>query len=123
MMVQEHPWKGVTMNKSISHLMVAVLQEQDIELATSALAQFDVPVIRLTSTGGFLKLRNTTLLIGINDELAVKVISTLQKTCRQRVEYMAVPLEGSNLPLPMPVPVMVGGAKVFVIPVEQFEEI
>ena len=52
-----------------------------------------------------------------------KIISTLQKTCRQRVEYMAVPLEGSNLPLPMPVPVMVGGAKAFVLPVERFEEI
>jgi len=111
------------MGLRISHLMMAVLQEQDIELATSALGQFDVPIIRLTSTGGFLRLRNTILLIGINDELGEKIISTLQKTCRQRVEYMAVPLEGSNLPLPMPVPVMVGGAKAFVLPVERFEEI
>jgi uncharacterized protein YaaQ len=46
----------------------------------------------------------------------------LQKSCRQRVEYLAIPLEGSPLPLPTPVPVTVGGATVFTIPVERFEE-
>jgi uncharacterized protein YaaQ len=46
----------------------------------------------------------------------------MQHSCRQRVEYLAIPLEGSHLPLPTPVPVTVGGATIFAIPVERFEE-
>jgi hypothetical protein len=51
-----------------------------------------------------------------------QALVALQKSCRQRVEYLAIPLEGSPLPLPTPVPVTVGGATVFVLPVERFEE-
>lgn len=110
------------MSEPIDQLMIAVLQESDVELATSALGQFDIPVIRLTSSGGFLRRRNVTMLIGITSQVGEKIISVLQRTCRQRVEYMAAPLESVNLPLPMPVPVTIGGAKVFVLPVERFEE-
>jgi uncharacterized protein YaaQ len=82
----------------------------------------DVPVIHLSSTGGFLGRRNATLMIGLPVASEEKVVRTLQKSCRQRVEYLAVPLEGAPLPLPTPVPVTVGGATIFVIPVERFEE-
>ena len=36
---------------------------------------------------------------------------------------MTLPLEGSPMPMPAPVPVTVGGATVFALPVERFEEI
>jgi uncharacterized protein YaaQ len=47
----------------------------------------------------------------------------LRKSCRQRVEYLSMPLEGSPLPMPTSIPVTVGGATVFALPVERFEEI
>jgi uncharacterized protein YaaQ len=47
----------------------------------------------------------------------------LQSACRQRIEYMTLPLEGSPMPMPAPVPVTVGGATVFALPVERFEQI
>jgi uncharacterized protein YaaQ len=47
----------------------------------------------------------------------------LEESCRQRIEYLTLPLEGSPLPMPTPVPVTVGGATVFALPVEHFEEI
>jgi uncharacterized protein YaaQ len=109
-------------NPPIRHLMTAIVQEQDVDLATRALGTLHVPVIHLASTGGFLGRRNATLLIGLPDGQEEQVKVALQKSCRQRVEYLAVPLEGSPLPLPTPVPVTVGGATVFVIPVEKFEE-
>jgi uncharacterized protein YaaQ len=107
---------------AVRHLMTAVVQEQDVDIATRALAPLNVPVIHLASTGGFLGRRNATLLIGLPEGMEEQVKMALQKSCRQRVEYLAVPLEGSPLPLPTPVPVTVGGATVFVIPVEKFEE-
>ena len=96
----------------IRHLMIAIVQEQDVDMAGRALSVLDIPVIHLSSTGGFLGRRNATLLIGLPDGTGENVLVILQKSCRQRVEYLAVPLEGAPLPLPTPVPVTVGGATV-----------
>jgi uncharacterized protein YaaQ len=106
----------------IHSLMAAVVQEQDIDLAQRALEQLKIPVIHFSSTGGFLGRRNATLLIGLTSGMEQDVTACLRSTCRQRVEYLSIPLEGSPLPLPTPVPVSVGGATVFILPVERFEE-
>jgi uncharacterized protein YaaQ len=50
-------------------------------------------------------------------------MAELQKNCRQRVEYISIPLESAPLPLPAPTPVTIGGAAVFSIDVEHFEVI
>ncbi len=110
-------------SSTIHSIITAVIQEQDVDLAKRALEQISVPVVQLASTGGFLGRRNATLLIGLPDGSEEKVVKTIQSSCRQRVEYLAIPLEGSPLPMPSPVPVTVGGATVFVLPVERFEEI
>ena len=107
-------------NVPIHHLMMAIVQEQDVDLAARALGALNVPVIHLASTGGFLGRRNATLLVGLPDGLEQQAMVALQKSCRQRVEYLAIPLEGSPMPLPTPVPVTVGGANVFTLPVERF---
>lgn len=106
----------------IHFLMIVIVQEQDVDLATRALGILGVPVFHLSSSGGFLGRRNATLLVGLPDGKQEEVKVALQKSCRQRVEYLAIPMEGSPLPLPTPVPVTVGGATVFTIPVEWFEE-
>ncbi len=110
------------MSNPIRLLMMAVVQEQDADLVVRALGLLEAPVIHLASTGGFLGRRNATLLIGLPEGSEEKVIAAMQKSCRQRVEYLAMPLEGSPMPLPTPVPVTVGGATIFAIPVERFEE-
>lgn len=106
----------------IRFLMTAIVQEQDVDLAERGLGALNLPIIHLSSTGGFLGRRNATLLIGIPEGGEKDAIAALRKSCRQRVEYLAIPLEGAPLPLPTPVPVTVGGATVFTLPVEQFEE-
>jgi uncharacterized protein YaaQ len=108
-------------NPPVHRLFTAVVQDQDADLAMRALHQLNVPVSHLASTGGFLGRRNATLLIGLPDGMDEVVLATLQKSCRQRIEYLAMPLEGSPMPMPSPVPVTVGGATIFVLPVERFE--
>ncbi|MEW6029865.1 MAG: cyclic-di-AMP receptor [Chloroflexota bacterium] len=103
-------------------LMVAVIQEQDFDSAVRALGDAHAPAAHLTSAGGFLGRRNATLLIGLPEERAEAVLEALGKSCRQRVEYLTLPMEGTPLPLPAPVPVTVGGATVFALPVEHYEE-
>ena len=104
-------------------LIMAVVQEQDIEKATNAAEAIGAPVVYLASTGGFLGRRNATLLIGLPEGLETDLVDTLHKTCRQRVEYMTMPVEGTPMPLPAPIPVTVGGTTIFALPVERFEEI
>ena len=111
------------MENPIHLLLVAVIQDQDVETATKALQGTGASLTHLSSAGGFLGRRNATLLIGLPVEKEKEALQALQTACRQRVEYMTLPLEGSPMPMPAPVPVTVGGAAVFALPVERFEEI
>jgi uncharacterized protein YaaQ len=111
------------MTKPVSLLMLAVVQDQDVDAATRALEPLGAPVVYLASAGGFLGRRNATLLIGLPQGREEDALAVLRETCRQRVEYLTMPLEGSPLPMPTPVPVTVGGATVFALPVERFEEV
>jgi uncharacterized protein YaaQ len=81
------------------------------------------PVVYLSSAGGFLGRRNATLLIGLPESNEQAALDALANVCRERIEYMTLPLEGSPMPMPAPVPVTVGGATVFALPVERFEQI
>lgn len=108
---------------SIQLLVMAVVQEQDIEHAISTCESFGALVIQHTSTGGFLGNRNGTLLIGIPTKLGNKLVESLQSTCHQRVEYLSMPVEGAPMPMPTSIPVTIGGTTIFAIPVEHFEEI
>ncbi|MBM3124472.1 MAG: hypothetical protein FJZ87_05270 [Chloroflexi bacterium] len=108
---------------SIQLLLVAVVQDQDLDAATKALRNTGAALTYLSSSGGFLGRRNATLLIGLPTEKETEALEALHKACRQRVEYMTLPLEGSPMPMPAPVPVTVGGATVFALPVERFEQI
>jgi uncharacterized protein YaaQ len=112
------------MNSTPIHLLlIAIIQEQDLDLARRTLQESGIPVTFLSSAGGFLGRRNITLLIGLPDAQEQTALDGLRKACRQRVEYMTLPIEGSPMPMPAPVPVTVGGATVFALPVERFEQI
>lgn len=104
-------------------LLLAVVQAQDADVAEAQVREMGVSVTRLPSVGAFLGRRNATLLIGINPERLDEVLATFKENCRQRVEYIAVPLESAPLPLPSPTPITVGGATIFTLDVEHFEEL
>jgi uncharacterized protein YaaQ len=111
------------MENPVHLLLVAVVQDQDLETATKALQEVGASLTYLSSAGGFLGRRNATLLIGLPVDKEESALKALQTACRQRIEYMTLPLEGSPMPMPAPVPVTVGGATVFALPVERFEQI
>lgn len=103
-------------------LLMAVVQSQDADAADSALSKAGFTVGRLPSAGGFLGRRNVTLLIGMPFNRIGEANDLLNKNCRQRIEYIAVPLESAPLPMPAPTPITIGGATIFAIEVEQMEE-
>ena len=111
------------MTDPIHLLVLAIVQEQDLDVAMRAVSSHGAPVVYLASAGGFLGRRNATILIGLPMGHEEEMLRELRKTCRQRVEYLSMPLEGSPLPMPTPIPVTVGGATVFALPVERYEEL
>ena len=115
--------KNASELQQINTMFIAVVQAQDAEIAENTLGALDLPVTRLPSVGGFLGRRNATLLIGLPIDRKLEIEAALRENCRQRVEYIAVPLESAPLPLPAPTPITIGGATIFSIDVEHFEEL
>lgn len=103
-------------------LIVAVVQDQDSNRLSNALTKAKFRATKLASTGGFLRSGNTTFLIGTDDSLVASALS-IRDNCRAR-EQMVAPVSpmGGNADsyIPYPVEVEVGGATVFVLPIEQF---
>ncbi len=107
-------------------LVLAVIQGKDVEAALSKLTQQKFSATVITSTGGFLRESNTTMLIGVEDERVPALLDLLAQTCRTRsrnVNPMPTLMEPSEFFLPQPVEVQVGGANVFVVNIERFERI
>lgn len=103
-------------------LFIVVIQGQDADMAIESLVEAGFGVTRLPSVGAFLGRKNATLMVGVAAEKAEEAIELLNQTCRQRVAFIAVPMENAPLPMPAPTPVTIGGANVFALEVEHFEE-
>lgn len=109
-------------NPGSQDLLIAVVQGQDADNAIQTLADAGFGVTRLPSVGGFLGRKNATLMLGVRAEKAEEAIEVLNQTCRQRVAFITVPMENAPLPMPAPTPVTIGGANVFTLEVEHYEE-
>ncbi|GAE36545.1 cyclic-di-AMP receptor [Halalkalibacter akibai] len=106
-------------------LIMAVIQDKDSNRLSDALVRADYRATKLASTGGFLKAGNTTFLIGTEDEKVKDVMNIIKENCKSRDQLVAPisPMGGNaDSYVPYPVEVQVGGATVFVLPVEQFEQ-
>ena len=104
-------------------LVVAVIQDQDSNRLSNALTKHNFRATKLASTGGFLRSGNTTFLVGVDDERVSQLLDVILDNCRSREQMVAPvsPLGGSaDSYIPYPVEVEVGGATVFVLPIEQF---
>ncbi|MCD8501028.1 MAG: cyclic-di-AMP receptor [Bacillaceae bacterium] len=106
-------------------LIIAVVQDKDSNNLASQLVKENFKATKLASTGGFLKAGNTTFLVGTEDEQVEEVLKIIKDTCKSR-EQLVAPISpmGGNADsyIPYPVQVKVGGATVFVLPVDQFEK-
>jgi CPA1 family monovalent cation:H+ antiporter len=107
----------------VRHLLMAVVQDRDLESAISALAVRSIPSTRVQTTGGFLRRTNHLLMVGIPEGRLGYAIEALEQACRSRIEYMTSPVDVLPFPLPMPVQIEVKGATLFAFEVERYEEI
>ncbi|MBN1535107.1 MAG: cyclic-di-AMP receptor [Anaerolineales bacterium] len=121
--IKNTPIDEIRKNSNYNCLIIAIIQLQDERKATRALKKLGLTCYHQSSTGAFLERKNAILLIGLNDEDKNKAIEAIRKTCHERTEYVSTPLEGAPLPIPLSTPILVGGAIVFILPIEHYEEI
>lgn len=106
-------------------LIIAVVQDKDANRLSTALVKADFRATKLASTGGFLKAGNSTFLIGVEDDQVDQVLEIIKANCKSREQLIAPvsPLGGNaDSYVPYPVEIQVGGATVFVMPVERFAQ-
>lgn len=108
-------------------LIMAIVGDEDAGRVTEALAERSYKSTRVSTASGFLKMSNTTLLIGVESDQVDEVLGIIRTNCRPHVE-LTPPLPTSrNLgPPSFPVEkkeVEVGGAVVFVLGIKRFEKL
>jgi len=92
-------------------LVVAIVHNEDAGALVNALLEREFRATRLHSSGGFLKQSNATVMLGVEDDEVDEVMGIVREACHARTQIV-YPLE-----------VEVGGATVFVLPVERFERL
>ena len=105
-------------------LLFAVVQNDDVKALTRALIDHDISVTRISSSGGFLRGGNTTLMIGVDEENLELALSDIREKSSRR-HTVTVPAAGIPHAVhsaSIPLKVVVGGATVFVLNVEDFKK-
>ena len=106
-------------------LLVMIVSDSDADRLMRQLVEKGYPATKVGSTGGFLRRGNATIFSGIEADAVDAVIEVVKEECRARTEYVPVqtlPFFGEGAYVAEQLQVRVGGAIVFVLPVERFEK-
>ena len=108
-------------------LIMAIVQDVDSRGLLDALMAEGYRATKISTTGGFLVRGNATILIGVQDEQVNAVLAILRTCCHARREFVSPVMPLSEAAAArhwvQPLEVEVGGATVFVLNVERFEQL
>ncbi len=104
-------------------LVIAIINNDDCPSVLNEITRKGYSATKLSTSGGFLRAGNATLLIGVEDGKLDEVFGILERFSSKRTELVqATPSYVDEVFISMPVKVTVGGAIVFVLDVEQFRK-
>lgn len=106
-------------------LVLSIVNHDDARGLLDVLMRQGHQATMVSTTGGFLREGNATILVGVEDEKVDEVLATIRENCHTRTQYVnPLPpiMEPGELYMPTPIEVEVGGATVFVLGVERSEK-
>jgi len=104
-------------------LVLAIVNHDDSGAVSNGLNQAGYSATKLATTGGFLRMGNTTFLVGVEEDAVKDVIGIIKFHSSSRTrKKVDVHSYGMTDYIP-PDEVTIGGATVFVLDVEQFEKL
>ena len=104
-------------------LAICIVHNRDRNKLTDEMLKAGFKFTVIGSTGGLLREGNSTLLIGLDEELAPTLKEIVQASCKSREQMVNVmPFEAAppGAFIPSPVKVPVGGAVLFFLDVDEF---
>jgi len=107
-------------------LIMSIVHSDDADQLLQALRERGFRSTKISTTGGFLREGNATILIGTEEDKIDEVLSVVRQNCHTRTEYVnPLPpvMEPGELYMPNPIEVQVGGATIFVLDVARYEKI
>jgi len=106
-------------------LVMAIVSSDDSREVLDRLTKVGFRATVISTTGGFLREGNTTVLLGTEDSKVSQAVEVIRQTCRRRTQWVSpLPtLEGPGLEMSEPIEVSVGGGVVLVVNVEQFVQV
>ena len=106
-------------------LIISIIHDEDARFVVEGLNKRGFQATKLASTGGFLRQGNTTVLVGCEDEKVEDALEIIKENAKTRTSiaiatnnHTASEIGGTLTAVPYEV--TVGGATVFVVPIEQF---
>lgn len=102
-------------------LVIAIVNNDDCHAVLNEITRQGLSATKLSTSGGFLRAGNATLMIGVEEERLSELVEIIRKFSSKRTQMVSpnTPYTGESF-LSMPVEVTVGGATVFVLDAEQF---
>jgi len=103
-------------------LLIAVVNKRDDRHLRDALIEGGFRFTEVSSTGGFLREGNVTMLIGVEEAAVERVLSLIREHCQAREEAVNVAPPDTRLyaaPVGEPMTIQIGGAQVFILDVER----
>lgn len=106
-------------------LIIAVIQDEDLKGLLKVLVDKRYQATHISSTGGFLRKGNATIMMGVECEKIDEVVDLIKNNCRTRTEILDPAISSDVLEwyVPQKAEVQVGGATIFVVDVERFEKV
>jgi len=108
-----------------SKLCLLIVSDSDADRLLNRLVTEGFPATKIGSTGGFLRRGNATIISGVPDHAVGRVIEITRELCHARREFVPVqslPFVGDGGFPTEPIEVRVGGATIFVLDIERFEQ-
>jgi uncharacterized protein YaaQ len=114
----------MTTCNAVNQLVIATVAGSQAEVLTDRLTRDRFYVTRIDSTGGFLHEATFSLLIGLDKARLPHLLERVRECCHTRRRFIPAHVEAPLLEIqPMMIEAEVGGATVYVLDVERFEQV
>ncbi|MCL1936615.1 MAG: cyclic-di-AMP receptor [Defluviitaleaceae bacterium] len=103
----------------ILKLVIAIVHDDDAGVIMDNLRESGFSVTKLASSGGFLRIGNTTILSGVEEERLEELLKIIKENGSSRTQ-IAPSTPSFFEALQAPVKITLGGATIFVLDVDKF---
>ncbi len=102
-------------------LVVGIVNSEDANDLLSEITKASFQATKLSTSGGFLKMGNVTVLVGVEDDKVDSLVEIFKSCCSRRTQMIPTTptFLGEGFITGAPVEVTIGGATLFVLDVDK----